>query len=95
MAGKLKNRLLQDPLELQELISRNKKELEEARAELQRLGNELKSEHVRLMLHPEEIKLSGKQEDPSLNPMCRKCLNSCKQSDSVRIISCSKYEPVD
>ena len=95
MAGRLKKKLSLDATELQEMIARSKKELAQARDELKELGNELKREHMRRMLHPEAVTLSGPAETPRLNPMCRGCLNSCKQSDSVRIIRCARYDPVD
>ena len=95
MAGKPKKRPQLDSLDLQELIARDKKELEETRAELMKLGNELKSEHMRRMLHPEGVTLGGEKQAPSFNRMCRKCLNSCKQDESARIFHCSKYDPVD
>lgn len=95
MAGKHKRKLQLDSLDFQETIARDKKELEEARAELKKLGNELKRNHMRRMLHPEVITLTRDREDPRLNPMCRKCLNSCKQTESVKIFHCSKYDPVE
>ena len=93
MAGKRKKPRL-DPLALQEIIARDKKELELARDELKQFGNDLKREHMQEMLHPEMITLTRDREDPRFNRMCRKCLNSCKQLESVKIFFCAKYDPV-
>jgi hypothetical protein len=95
MARKNKKKWQLDPIDLQETVARSKGELEEARAELKKLGNELKRNHMRRMLHPEVITLTRDREDPRFNPMCRKCLNSCKQPESVKIFYCSKYDPVE
>ena len=95
MAGKRKKRPQLDSLDLQELVARNKKELEETRAELKKLGDELKKEHMRRMLHPEGVSLTRGREVPTFNRMCRKCLNSCKQNESAKIFNCSKYDPVE
>jgi hypothetical protein len=94
MAGRKKKNLRLDLADLQEMISRNKAEIEEARAELIKIGGELKEEHMQRMINPEGVTLAGQVEAPSLNHMCRKCLNSCKQNDSARIMYCAKYDPV-
>ncbi|MFC1613842.1 hypothetical protein ACFL5K_00925 [Gemmatimonadota bacterium] len=95
MAGRKKKKLRLDLADLQEMIARDKREIEQARAELNKIGGELKKEHMQRMLHPEGVTLTGQVEAPSLNHMCRKCLNSCKQAESAKIFSCAKYDPVD
>jgi len=95
MSRRTKKRLSLDPVDLQEIIARDKKEIEQVRGELKRLGNDLKREHMQEMLHPGMITLTRDREDPQFNRMCRKCLNSCKQTESVKIFFCAKYAPVD
>lgn len=95
MSGRYRKKLRLDLADLQEIIARDKAELEQARAELNKIGGELKQEHIQRMLHPDGLTLSGPMEEPSLNLMCRRCLNSCKQAASAKILFCAKYDPVD
>ena len=77
---------------LRESVRRDKGELEELCRELKEIGEELRREHIRRAKADRgEGTLIG--ESP-VNPMCRKCFNSCKQPATVRIHHCDRFEPV-
>lgn len=86
------------PLDFDQLRERVEQEAAELRREtdeLKKFGNELKATHMRRMIHPEGFSFARRSEQLSerYNKVCLRCLNSCKQTDVVKIVHCNKYKP--
>jgi hypothetical protein len=77
---------------LREMVERNRLELEELRRELEEIGDEMRQEHIR---RARQDRASRTDTALDVNPMCRECLNTCRQPASVRIHHCDRFEPID
>lgn len=77
---------------LRKLVQRDRRELDEVRHELEEIGRELRSEHIR---RARQDLVSEAETGARLNTMCRRCFNSCKQPQEVRIHHCARFKPID
>jgi hypothetical protein len=82
-------------LKIKKRIEQDKLELERVREELEALGSSLKKDYIREVLKPPVEGTSPPGHAGAWNRMCRKCFNSCKQPETVKIYRCAKYEPLD
>jgi hypothetical protein len=81
--------------ELKSRVERDRLELAETEAELKKLGDQLKENYIHQMLETPALEPGSSQPVSRPNRLCRKCFNSCKQPESVRVYRCSRFEPLD
>ena len=81
--------------QLRERVEQDAAELRREVSELKKFGNELKATHMRRMIHPQGYSFARRNEQLSerYNKVCLRCLNSCKQTDAVKLVQCPNFSP--
>lgn len=88
-----KKTLEQELEELRQRVMIHRQELRREMEDLSRVGENLRTEHKRLLREPESIVLVERQAE-RCNPMCARCINTCKQDESVKIRHCARFEAI-
>ena len=58
------------------------------------LDQELEELRQRVMLHRQELRREMERPPERCNPMCARCINTCKQDESVKILHCARFEAI-
>ncbi|MCE5270672.1 hypothetical protein LLH00_05250 [bacterium] len=78
---------------LRQRVMLHRQELRREMEELSAVGESLRSEHKRLLREPEALVLVERPPE-KVNAMCARCINTCKQDESVKIKHCARFEAI-